>query len=366
MLHYILTSLPMFVCVFMTIQLGIEYIQHRNNTHLWLILWSVVAMVLYACHFAYFNRIEHFFPVWDTVYSVCNLLVFPLYLIYISEITDNKPLSRFPFVYAILAVIAALPPVLLIVFQSQTIMHLVCQFLFALLVIMVTWAVWIRINRFNSMLNQLYADTDDKSLRQLGRLLLVFMTIAITSVIVNAIGRAWFAGSDRTNLFLIGFVSIAYSTFLFVIGWMGLHQDFSVRSIPDDTSRDSELEGGERNLFRISPTDELPNSVVDERIRRIALAFENLMNTERCYLQPNLKLDDISRRLGTNRTYLLAAINSSQHMTFSEYVNRRRIAHAKRLMEEDPNISRRDIALRCGYNTLRTFYRNMEVFGGGI
>ena len=80
-------------------------------------------------------------------------------------------------------------------------------------------------------------------------------------------------------------------------------------------------------------------------------------------MQPDLKLDDLARQLGTNRTYLLRAIKQDLKMTFSEYINRQRISYATTLMAHHPDWSKAEIANRVGYSSLSTFYRNLSEFG---
>ena len=86
------------------------------------------------------------------------------------------------------------------------------------------------------------------------------------------------------------------------------------------------------------------------------------MDSEKLYLQQDLKLDDIVKLLGTNRTYLLNAIKSELNMSFSEYVNKLRIRHAERLMANHPELSKQEIAHQSGYNTLSSFYRNLKLY----
>lgn len=77
----------------------------------------------------------------------------------------------------------------------------------------------------------------------------------------------------------------------------------------------------------------------------------------------DLKLDDVVTLLFTNRTYLLNAIKSELGISFSEYVNRKRIDHAMRLQKNDPDILRQELAIRSGYNSVSSFYRNLKKYG---
>ena len=87
--------------------------------------------------------------------------------------------------------------------------------------------------------------------------------------------------------------------------------------------------------------------------------LENLMNNEQIFLQNDLLLNDVAKLLGTNRTYLLQALSSCAHMTFKEYINRKRIAHAEQLIANNPLMPKTEIATRSGYNSMSSFYRNL-------
>lgn len=85
-----------------------------------------------------------------------------------------------------------------------------------------------------------------------------------------------------------------------------------------------------------------------------------LIEGEKLYLQNDLKLDDVATLLGTNRTYLIYALNEGKGMPFKEYINRLRIAHAKKLMADSPNMPKSEVATLCGYSTPSSFYRNWK------
>lgn len=81
-----------------------------------------------------------------------------------------------------------------------------------------------------------------------------------------------------------------------------------------------------------------------------------IFETDRIYLQPELKLTDVARRLGTNRTYLSKLINSEFQMTYSDYVNTYRLTHAARLLTTtDDTLD--VVAANSGFSSLSNFRR---------
>lgn len=73
---------------------------------------------------------------------------------------------------------------------------------------------------------------------------------------------------------------------------------------------------------------------------------------------PDLTLGSLARTLGTNTTYLSRALNEGLGLTFSAFINSRRVEEVKRLLA-DPSVSE-DIlalALQAGFSSKATFNR---------
>lgn len=86
--------------------------------------------------------------------------------------------------------------------------------------------------------------------------------------------------------------------------------------------------------------------------RQITLLFDN----DRIWLNPNLKLSDIAKAVGTNRTYVSAFFNTEAKSTFYDFVNRYRIEHACRLLESSSD-SLKLVAEQSGFNSQQSFIR---------
>jgi|GEM_PF-6193578 AraC-type DNA-binding domain-containing proteins len=85
---------------------------------------------------------------------------------------------------------------------------------------------------------------------------------------------------------------------------------------------------------------------------------DSLMREEKYYLDSRISLSHLVRITGTNRTYLSRAIFHSCGAHFCDYVNgwrvREVIAKIKTLADD---VSLYEVALACGFNHRRTFYR---------
>ena len=173
-------------------------------------------------------------------------------------------------------------------------------------------------------------------------ILKLVMVISVLSMIVNGFGRRYFADSEWLSL-----PAVAFSCLLFAIGQAGLYQRYTIRDVEKDEADEESLSPSDEEAIREHP--------LTQRLR-------TLVEDEQLFLQPDLKLDDLARKLGTNRTYLLRAIKVDLGMSFSEYINRQRIRYANNLMAQHPNWNKADIAGRVGYSSLSTFYRNLREF----
>lgn len=117
-----------------------------------------------------------------------------------------------------------------------------------------------------------------------------------------------------------------------------------------------------------SVIDELGNSElsgldeIDEDDKNYQLQPElgdmvkNLFEKEQLYLNPRLKLSDVARKVGSNRTYLSRYFNQANGLTFYDFVNNMRIKHAEELLISTTHPVAM-IAEESGFNSMSTFRR---------
>ena len=370
MIYEFFSSLPLMVCVVMVVQLTLTYRRRTDKAIRWLLLWAIATLLLYGCHFIYFNHFSDLLPFSDTLYVALNLTVYPLFLLYISAITDRKPLSQQKRFYWS----AFMPPVtagivvgglygamdageakafitsylyhgyettLSGLALAQAWVHIVCHITFAIQVIIVIVRGFRRIRRFNKTVEQLYADTENKEIEAIPTILILFIVTSLVSTIVNVIGRQMFV-----DTVIIALPSVAFSALIFALSWVGMQHNFSMRDIPEEQEKETD------DSEKVTAVPSANSIIIYEKL-------ENLMNNEQIFLQNDLLLNDVAKLLGTNRTYLLQALSSCAHMTFKEYINRKRIAHAEQLIANNPLMPKTEIATRSGYNSMSSFYRNL-------
>ncbi len=360
-------SLPLITCALFSMLILLEWCNRQLREQHTLFAFMLTATLLYVGHYIYFNRAADLLPLSDILYVSANLTVYPLYLIYIIRLTSKwRAVYWLMLLPGLLAIMATGTGYIFMTDEEdrmfvhnylyhnsqtgltdmalfQAYIHQFCKLVFAIEVIATVVIGSMMIRRYDRMVDEFYADTDDKSMRNIQSILYLVLTIAILSFIVNIIGRARFTDHE----IILTTTSLMFSALLFAIGYEGLHRHFSIIDM-------------RTNKEQVSDDDSaaLKDAVNRSMTERIIALVEN----DKIYLQPDLKLDDLAQMMHTNRTYIYQAVNQQMGISFNEFINRYRIAHAKRLMASDPTLSMNDVALQSGFASLSSFYRNMKKY----
>lgn len=113
-----------------------------------------------------------------------------------------------------------------------------------------------------------------------------------------------------------------------------------------------------------------PPSAPEEDTRRqdetLAREIQELIETEKLYLDPAFTLDSLASRMAINRFYLSRAINQHIGKKFNDYVNAFRIREAVRLLSNpsSADLSIDHIAAQSGFNDRKSFYRVFKKLTG--
>lgn len=92
--------------------------------------------------------------------------------------------------------------------------------------------------------------------------------------------------------------------------------------------------------------------------------FTHLIEEERVFLQPHLRLDELALKANTNRTYLTRLLNEEYGCGFSEYMARKRIEYACELIQNDRELSLEQVAAMSGFMHGATFSRTIKQYTG--
>lgn len=368
MLAILVSSLPMIVCGVLSVLIVLSLYDCWNMAKTRLLFFMATATLLYLAHYIYFNRLMAVIPLTDTIYCFCNLAVFPLYYLYIEELTDYRP-NRWRQALCLLpSLLGCLAVGLLYILMDrqemaifiehylygnefaslsgltfwQAVIHVAVRIVFALQVPLVLFFGFRRITAYNAVVETNYSNIEGKRIVRVKTLLVLFAVTSLASFIFNLIGRQRFIDEAVP----LAIPAVLFSMLLLLIGHVGLNQSFSVQDIDEDVFLESE------------PVPE--DCVYSELLEKI----RKLMSEEKLYLYPNLKVSDLARLLNSNRNYIYNAINVEMGISFSDYINSQRIDYASQLLKAHPELSINDVMFKSGFTSTSAFYRNFKKFKG--
>lgn len=101
--------------------------------------------------------------------------------------------------------------------------------------------------------------------------------------------------------------------------------------------------------------EEERSSLKTENCEDLYERFRQIMEKDKPYLDPNLRVTSMAEKLFTNRSYLSQAIKFKSGMNFCQIVNQFRVREAMRVYAMDPKLSADQLAKRVGFNSQTTF-----------
>jgi len=85
-------------------------------------------------------------------------------------------------------------------------------------------------------------------------------------------------------------------------------------------------------------------------------ALKQVMGEQQLYLNPNLSLAQLAKKVGNQQTTVSQVINERLDKSFNLYVNEHRIEHAKHLLVNETHLNMDLVAERSGFNSNSTFF----------
>ena len=101
------------------------------------------------------------------------------------------------------------------------------------------------------------------------------------------------------------------------------------------------------------------NAKSDEDLKALFSQVKNYMENEKPYVNPELRLSDLSYKINIPAHKLSQIINTVANQNFFEFVNSYRVREVKRRLHktEFEHLSLEGIAKECGFNSSASFYR---------
>lgn len=108
---------------------------------------------------------------------------------------------------------------------------------------------------------------------------------------------------------------------------------------------------------KIDTASDISNPLQKELLR--------LLEQEQIFLDPDLTVEDVVKKLGTNTKYFSAMLHNDMHTTFCALINEYRVEKAKELLQStDDKVEH--IGLLCGFNSRQSFNRTFSRITGKV
>ena len=373
MLSTIITSAPIYVCSILSILLGLSLTIKWDRARFRLLLFMITATMFYICHFAFYHRSVSLVHITDTLYCFCYPAIFPFILIYIEGLVQKEPDYKRGLLYLLPAFACGISAGLIYAtiskedyskfidyhFYAQNyasltgsawwlvIIHRAARIIYTLEIPFVLYFGWKYINEYNRMVENYYSNTEGKVVTFIKPLMIAFVATLTASFISNFLNRNYFTES----IWLLAIPALLFSSMILLFGFVGLTQNTYTREIVEESTK-MDAEEPEQAVIPLTPEKE---HIMAAEIRR-------LMDEKRLFLQPNLKINDLAHMLNTNRNYIYNAINQGIGLSFAEYVNKKRIEYAVRLIDQNREILLTDVAIKSGFASPSAFYRNFKLY----
>ena len=189
---------------------------------------------------------------------------------------------------------------------------------------------FLRIQRYRHIIKNYSADTQRTSLNWLS----VLLTLVLVTIPVPLAGMLW--GLDVFNNFWTSIQGVLPTFIIYLILCYNLISD---------------------NYVIISPDDEEDDPDKDMQID--VKLFSKYIHEKKPYLNPKLKITDLCKGFGTNRSYMSAFINKEYGMNFSRFINRCRLEELDRQRTSSTGKERSamELVLMAGFSSYQSYLR---------
>nr|WP_315035584.1 helix-turn-helix domain-containing protein [uncultured Chryseobacterium sp.] len=200
---------------------------------------------------------------------------------------------------------------------------------------------YVTIRKHQRKIQQFSSNTEGINLNWLEYIILVLLIVNIIYVIYNL-----FYDPKSLNF-------VINTVFLMVIYFVAYYSLKQKEIYPLEEQQRKDLISIEEN----SDSEEVKKKLIsDEELLRIKTQLENIMETEKPYLDSELNLIRLSEMLSVSTHHLSYVVNTGFGKNFFQYVNEFRVEYAKKLLKQtDSKLSILGIAYEAGFNSKTSF-----------
>lgn len=156
-------------------------------------------------------------------------------------------------------------------------------------------------------------------------------------------------------LILLAYSSTSYTSY--IVGALSFTFSIHVTVLLYFMHADSQGESTKKERYQNRKMNE-------EDARAILGALNELMRDQQLYLNPNLTLAQLAKKVGNLQTIVSQVINDNLGKSFNLYINEFRIQHAKQLLVSESHLNMELVAERSGFNSNSTFFAAFKKIAG--
>lgn len=343
-IHTLFSFLPFAVCLFWAICFMAQW-RRIDAPKRFMTGYLVTCVALYLCHGLFFTL--HLPYAMECLWTLCSLSVYPLFYGYLCRLTSSDYTVRQLLIWLVPGALVAAAKY---VFPDAGI-DLVRLLLFSVQIVIVCRCGILKLKAFDRKLHAVYVDTEGRDTTAVHQLLVLIIIVSVLSGVANTVGKQFFGES----LWLLVAISLAFSSVQFALGYICFCRNFAIDQLEAD-------EADESPAANSKPTQ---NEGEKDSPEQIGQQIEALMVEQHYFLKADLKIGDVVKAIGSNRTYVSNYINTTYNCSFSDYMNRLRIEYAKELLASAREGTKlNQIASASGFGTEQSFYRNFKKFTG--
>ncbi|WP_315821156.1 helix-turn-helix domain-containing protein [Paraflavitalea speifideaquila] len=199
------------------------------------------------------------------------------------------------------------------------------------------YAVWSTVEE-NSLKTKLY----------LKWILLFFAAYSVVQLIGFSL---WYYIPFVISLYVSVLVKLLTTIGIFAIAYLNVQHAHQVAPVV------MEMPAGPAEKYKFSKLDH-------ETAQAIQLQLQQLVDTEKFYLQRDLKQKEVADKLATSVHHLSQVLNEHMGISFPDFVNQQRIEAAKKMLIAGDNSKIESIALDTGFNNKVSFNKAFKKFTG--
>lgn len=187
----------------------------------------------------------------------------------------------------------------------------------------------------------------DNRIRKLinsGATWLLLIASLLASIIVSKILRKEDIGSLLPGMIIYG--AMLFVSFLIF--------KYSINNLLAQVGVEEELE---ETVPISAPRQYQKSALTAEILREYEQKLNTIMETEQVFLDTELSLESLSRKVKIPKHHLTQLFNTKINQTFYQYINTYRINHSCKLLLEEPETNLEEIAFKSGFNSKVTFNR---------